>query len=44
MLVIEAMQIEKGMNILDLGCGTGEATIEIVSSSLVIVYLIINGK
>jgi ubiquinone/menaquinone biosynthesis C-methylase UbiE len=28
-LVIEDMWIEKGMNILDLGCGTGEATLEI---------------
>jgi ubiquinone/menaquinone biosynthesis C-methylase UbiE len=30
-LVIEDMRLEKGMNILDLGCGTGEATLEIAS-------------
>ena len=30
-LVIEKMQIEKGMNILDLGCGTGWGTIDIAS-------------
>ena len=28
-LVINKMQIEKGMNILDLGCGTGWGTIDI---------------
>ena len=30
-LVINKMQIEKGMNILDLGCGTGWGTIDIAS-------------
>ena len=30
-LVINKMQIEKGMNILDLGCGTGSGTIDIAS-------------
>ena len=30
-LIVEDMQIEKGMNILDLGCGTGWATIEMAS-------------
>ena len=28
-IVINKMQIEKGMNILDLGCGTGSGTIDI---------------
>ena len=30
-LVISKMQIEKGMNILDLGCGTGQGTIDIAA-------------
>ena len=30
-LVINKIQIEKGMNILDLGCGTGEGTFDIAS-------------
>ena len=30
-LVINRMSIEKGMNILDLGCGTGRGTIDIAS-------------
>jgi len=30
-LVIDKMHIEKGMNILDLGCGTGWGTIDIAS-------------
>jgi ubiquinone/menaquinone biosynthesis C-methylase UbiE len=30
-LVINKMQIERGMNILDLGCGTGWGTIDIAS-------------
>lgn len=30
-LVLDDTQIEKGMNILDLGCGTGWATLEIAS-------------
>ena len=30
-LVIDKMQIKKGMNILDLGCGTGSGTIDIAS-------------
>jgi ubiquinone/menaquinone biosynthesis C-methylase UbiE len=30
-LIVEDMQIEKGMNILDLGCGTGWATLQIAS-------------
>jgi cyclopropane fatty-acyl-phospholipid synthase-like methyltransferase len=30
-LVLDDMWIEKGMNILDLGCGTGWATFEIAS-------------
>jgi ubiquinone/menaquinone biosynthesis C-methylase UbiE len=30
-LVVNEMRIEKGMHILDLGCGTGAATIEIAS-------------
>jgi ubiquinone/menaquinone biosynthesis C-methylase UbiE len=29
MLVISRMKIEKGMNVLDLGCGTGQGTIDI---------------
>jgi len=29
--VINRMKIEKGMNILDLGCGTGQGTIDIAS-------------
>jgi ubiquinone/menaquinone biosynthesis C-methylase UbiE len=30
-LVLEKMRIEKGMHVLDLGCGTGTATLEIAS-------------
>jgi SAM-dependent methyltransferase len=30
-LVLEEMRIEKGMHVLDLGCGTGTATLEIAS-------------
>ena len=30
-LVLDDMRIEKGMNVLDLGCGTGWATLEIAS-------------
>lgn len=30
-LVLDCMRIKKGMNILDLGCGTGWATLEIAS-------------
>jgi ubiquinone/menaquinone biosynthesis C-methylase UbiE len=30
-LVVNEMQIRRGMNVLDLGCGTGWATIEIAS-------------
>jgi ubiquinone/menaquinone biosynthesis C-methylase UbiE len=30
-LVVDEMQVEKGMYILDLGCGTGTATLEIAS-------------
>ena len=31
-LVIEKMQIKKGMKILDLGCGTGSGTVDIASN------------
>lgn len=31
-LVISRMKIEKGMNVLDLGCGTGQGTIDIAKS------------
>jgi ubiquinone/menaquinone biosynthesis C-methylase UbiE len=30
-LVVNELQLEKGMNVLDLGCGTGWATLEIAS-------------
>ena len=30
-LVVDSLDIKKGMNVLDLGCGTGWATLEIAS-------------